>query len=65
VLLKGVKIGTLYKILGSTISNSCNNYVVLRIGFEEEKTPTVSQEKTILWHQRLGHIKREGILSTT
>jgi hypothetical protein len=58
VLLKGVRIGTLYKLQGSTISDGCNSSIVLDIGAEEEKTPTVSGEKVMLWHQRLGHIER-------
>jgi hypothetical protein len=53
-------IGTLYKLLGSTISDGCNSSIVPEIGVEEGKTPTVSGEKTMLWHQRLGHIRREG-----
>jgi hypothetical protein len=60
VLLKGVHIGTIYKLLGSTISNVCNNSIFLEIGFEEEKTPTASRENIILWHQILGHIKENG-----
>jgi hypothetical protein len=61
VLLKGVWIGTLYKLLGSTISDGCNSSIVPEIGAEEEKTPTVSGEKTMLWHQRLGHIREKGL----
>jgi hypothetical protein len=57
LLLKGVSIGTLYKLLGSTISDRCNNFVITKIGAEEEKTPTVFGVKTILWNQRLGHIR--------
>jgi hypothetical protein len=61
VLLKGVWIGTLYKLLGSTISDGCNNSIVPEIGVEEGKTPTVSRENTMLWHQRLGHIGEKGL----
>jgi hypothetical protein len=61
VLLKGVQIGTLYKLLGSTISDGCNSSIVPEIGAEEEKNPTVSGEKTMLWHQRLGHIGEKGL----
>jgi hypothetical protein len=64
VLPKGVRIGTLYKIHGRNISDGCNSFVVPEIGAEEEKTPSFSGEKAMLWHQRLGHIK-EGILTTT
>jgi hypothetical protein len=61
VLLKGVWFGTLYKLQGSTISDGCNSSIVLDIGFEEERTPTVSGEKVMLWHQRLGHIREKGL----
>jgi hypothetical protein len=61
VLLKGVQIGNLYKLQGITISDGCNSSIVLDIGEEEEKTPTVSREKVMLCHQRLGHIREKGI----
>jgi hypothetical protein len=61
VLLKGVGIGTLYKLLGSTISDRCDNSIVLEIGTEEGKTPIVSRENTMLWHQRLKHIGENGL----
>ena len=43
VLLKGVWFGTLYKMQGSTISDGCNSSIVLDIGVEEVRTPTVSR----------------------
>jgi hypothetical protein len=61
VLMKGVWFGTLYKLLGSTISDGCNSSIVPDIGVEEEITPTVSREKVMLWHQRLGHIGEKGL----
>jgi hypothetical protein len=61
VLLKGVRFGTLYKLQGSTISDRCNSSIVLDIGVKEERTPTVSGEKVMLWHQRLGHIEEKGL----
>jgi hypothetical protein len=61
VLMKGVWFGTLYKLLGSTISDGCNSSIVPDIGVEEEITPTVSGEKVMLWHQRLGHIGEKGL----
>ena len=44
-----------------TISNGCNSFIVPYIGAEEEKTPTVSGEKVMPWHQRLGHIREKGL----
>jgi hypothetical protein len=61
VLLKRVWFGTLYKMQGSTISDGCNSSVVHDIGVEEERTPTVSREKVMMWHQRLGHIREKGL----
>jgi hypothetical protein len=48
VLPRGVWIGTLYNMLGTIISDGCNYSIVLEIGFEEVKTPTISREKTTL-----------------
>jgi hypothetical protein len=61
VLLKGLHIGTVYKMKGSTISDGCNSSIVIHIGFEEEKTPTVFDKKVMLWHQRPGHIREKGL----
>ena len=61
VLLKGVHIGTIYKQQGSTISDGCNSSIVPNIGAGEEKNPTDSGEKVMLWHQRLGHIGEKGL----
>jgi hypothetical protein len=60
VFLKVVWFVTLYKMQGSTISNGCNIYVVLHIG-DEEKMHIVFGAKTMLWHQRLGHIGEKGL----
>jgi hypothetical protein len=61
VFLKGVQFGTLYKLQGITINGGCNSSIVPDIGVEEERTPTVSGEKVMLWHQRLGHIGEKGL----
>jgi hypothetical protein len=61
VLMKGVRFGTLYKLLGSTISDGYNISIVPDIEVEEERTPTVFEEKVMLWHQRLGHIGEKGL----
>jgi hypothetical protein len=61
VLLKGVWIGNLYILQGSTISDGCNSSIVPNIGEEEEKSPTISGEKVMLWYQRLGHIEEKGL----
>jgi hypothetical protein len=61
VLLKGVWFGTMYKFQGIDISDGCNSSIVHGIGVEEERTPTLSGEKVMLWHQRLGHIGEKGI----
>ena len=61
MLLKGVQFGTLYKMQGSTIFDGCNSSIFLDIGVEEEITLTVSREKVMPWHQRLGHIREKGL----
>jgi hypothetical protein len=45
VLLRGVWIATLYKLLGSNISDGWNSFVVPKIGEEEGKTLVVFGEK--------------------
>jgi hypothetical protein len=61
VLMKGVQFGTMYNMLGITISDGCNRSIVPDIGVEEERNPIVSGEKVMLWHQRLGHIGEKGL----
>ena len=61
VLMRGVRCGTLYKLLGRTYTNGCNSSVVLEQKNEGDKTNTVPEKKTMLWHQRLGHIGEKGL----
>ena len=61
VLMRGVQFGTLYKLLGSTISDGCNSSIVHDIGVEEERTPTVFGEKAMFWNQIMGHIEDKGL----
>jgi len=56
--MREVWIGTLYKLQGSTIVDGCNSYVIPKSGAENL---VVSREKTMLWHQRLGHIGEKGL----
>jgi hypothetical protein len=49
VLLKGVRFGTLYKLKGSTINDGCNSSNVPDIRVEEERTPIVFWENTMMW----------------
>eukprot|EP00253_Pinus_taeda_P002521 PITA_02521 len=58
VLMRGVRIGTLYKLQGSTVVDRCNSSMVPENGAENL---VVSGEKTMLWHQRLGHIGEKGL----
>ena len=60
VLLKGVQFGNLYNMQGITISDECNSSIIPDIGVEEKRTPTISGEKSMLWHQRLGHVREKG-----
>eukprot|EP00253_Pinus_taeda_P034023 PITA_34023 len=58
VLMWGVRIGTLYKLQGSTVVDGCNSSMVPDNGAENL---VVSGEKTMLWHQRLGHLGEKGL----
>jgi hypothetical protein len=53
--------GTMYKLLGSTYTNGCNSFFVPEKGNEGEKTNVIPEKKTMLWHQRLGHIVEKGL----
>jgi len=57
VFMREVRIGTHYKLLGSTVIDGCNNFVVPESGAENL---VVYGEKTMLWHKRLGHIGEKG-----
>ena len=61
VLMRGVRYGTLYKLLGKTIIDECNNSIVLEEGGKDEKTMIASGGKTMLWHQILWHIGEKGL----
>jgi hypothetical protein len=61
VLMRGVRCGTLYKLLGSTYTNGCNSFVVPEHRNEGENTNTIPEKKTMLWHQILGHIGEKGL----
>jgi len=56
--MRGVRIRTLYKLQGSTVVDGCNSFVVTECG---TKNLVVYGEKTMLWHQRLGHIGEKGL----
>jgi len=58
ILMRGFWIGTLYKLQGSTVIDGCNNFVVPESGAENL---IVSREKTMLCHQRLGHIGEKAL----
>eukprot|EP00253_Pinus_taeda_P001427 PITA_01427 len=58
VLMRGVRTRTLYKLQGSVVVDGCNSSVVPKSGAENL---VVSRKKTMLWHQRLGHIGEKGL----
>ena len=63
VLMRGVEYGTMYKMLGKTIIDGCNNSIVPNRKDEESKVPGISTGDTMLWHQILGHIGEKGFQS--
>ncbi len=54
MLMRGVWVGTLYKLLGRTYYGDCNSTIVSEIQMDAFFTCPI--EKTMLWHQRMGHI---------
>ena len=61
VLMRGVRYGTLYKLLEKTIIDECNNFVVLEEGGKDDKTLNASGGKIVLWRQRMRHIEEKGL----
>ena len=61
VLMREVWYGTLYKLLGKKIIDECKNSIVLKEVGKDDKTMTASRGKTMLWHQRMGHIGEKGL----
>jgi hypothetical protein len=47
--------------LGITYTNGCNSSVVPEQRNEGDKTNTIPENKTMLWHQILGHIGEKGL----
>ena len=58
VLMWGVWIGTMYKLQGIPVTDGSKISMVPEIGTE---SLAVSEEKTMLRHQRLGHIGEKGL----
>ena len=63
VLMRGVHYGKLYKLLGRTVIDGCNNTIIPKSKDEESKVPNIFGGDTMLWHQRLGHIGQKGLIS--
>jgi hypothetical protein len=74
VLMKGVWIGTLYKLLGNVDSTGCNNIIAPEVDLtstqldltrvELVQTDSTRHDKidpTRLWHERMGHIGEKGL----
>eukprot|EP00253_Pinus_taeda_P014200 PITA_14200 len=56
--MRGVRIGTLYKLQCSIVVDGCNSSMVPESGVENL---VVYGEKTMIWHQRLGNIGEKGL----
>ena len=61
VLARGVRIGTLYKLEASIVSEGYNSCIVGEDSSETKRTLSLSIEKSMLWHQRMGHIGEKGL----
>ena len=57
VLMWGIRIGTLYKLLGRTDGSSCHQVVNPKI----EDILSCVFDSTMLWHRQLGHIGEKGL----
>ena len=57
----GVQCGTLYMLLGSTITDGCSSSIVPEGENAKDRELDVTGENIILWHQRLGHIGEKGL----
>lgn len=53
VLLRGVRVITIYNRLGIIVNDGCSNSIVLNGKDEEFKIPVGFVEKSMLWHQRV------------
>ena len=56
---EGVRVGTLYKLLGRTYIGECISTIVSEN--QIDASPARPVEKTMLWHQRMGHIGEKGL----
>ena len=61
VLMRGVWCWTMYKMLGRTFIDGCNDTIFLESEVEECKVPDIFGGDTMSWHQRLGHIGEKGL----
>ena len=57
LLMQGNMIGTLYKLLGKTDNNRCNQVVDAKAN----EILSCVANSIMLWHQRLGHINEKGL----
>ena len=58
---EGSSVWNSVKLLGRTTIDECNNDVVLKEGGKDYITLTALGGKTMLWRQRLGHIREKGL----
>ena len=61
VLMRGTQCGTLYKLLGRTVIDGCNNSSIPKSKNENRKVHDVFGGDTMLWNQILGHIGEKGL----
>jgi len=61
VLARGVHTGTLCKLEASTASDRYNSSIIGEDSSETKRTPSSPSKKTMLWHQRVGHIGEKGL----
>ena len=59
VLIWGIKIGTMYKLLGGNDGGCCNQVVDLKT----DEILSCVADSTMFWHQRLEHISEKGLFA--
>ena len=57
VLMRGVQIGSLYKLLGRRDTNGCVNIVTLEVN----EISSCLVNLTMLWHRQMGHIREKSL----
>lgn len=56
---EGSSVWNSVQAFGKNFIDGCNKIIIPESKYEESKVPDVSGGDTMLWHQRLGHIRQK------